>query len=105
MHALLDPFSFLVVALAGWMNQQQQHVIYYLMEENRVLREQIGNRRMRFSDNQRRRLAAKARTLSQKLLAQVATIDNRHTGNFVGVASEANCQEIPWQRVSIAGPA
>src|SRR6266496_6294652 len=74
MHALLDPFSFLVVALAGWMNQQQQHVIYYLMEENRVLREQIGNRRMRFTDDQRRRLAAKAKKRGRKLLNEVATI-------------------------------
>jgi len=45
------------------MNQHQHHVINYLIEENRVLREQIGTRRTRFSDDQRRRLAAKARKL------------------------------------------
>ena len=56
------------------MNRHQQQVIEYLMEENRVLREQIGNRRLRFSDDQRRRLAAKAKQLGRKLLAQVATI-------------------------------
>ncbi len=60
--------------MAGWMNRHQQQVIEYLIEENRVLREQIGYRRMRFSDDQRRRLAAKAKTLGRKLLAQVATI-------------------------------
>ena len=59
MRAILDPFSFVVISFAGWMNQHQQHVIEYLIEENRVLREQIGNRRLRFSDNQRRRLAVK----------------------------------------------
>src|SRR6266513_1049499 len=74
MHAHLDPFSFLVISIAGWMNQHQQHVIRYLMEENRVLREQIGNRRMRFTDDQRRRLAAKAKKLGRKLLNEVATI-------------------------------
>src|SRR5262245_48794855 len=74
MHAMLEPFSVLVVSLAGWMNQHQQHVIQYLMEENRVLREQIGNRRMRFTDDQRRRLAATARRLGRQLLSQVATI-------------------------------
>src|SRR5207253_3170088 len=74
MRALLDPVPFLVVSLAGWMNQHQQHVIHYLMEENRVLREQIGHRRMRFSDDQRRRLAAKAKTIGRKLLHEVATI-------------------------------
>ena len=74
MHALEDPFSFLVVSFAGWMNQHQQHVIYYLIEENRVLREQIGNRRMRFSDDQRRRLASRAKAIGRKLLHEVATI-------------------------------
>src|SRR6267142_2547086 len=74
MRACLDPFSFLVVSIAGWMNQHQQQVIEYLIEENRVLREQIGNRRLRFNDDQRRRLAAKAKKLGRKLLAEVATI-------------------------------
>src|SRR5262245_42868020 len=74
MSTVLDPFSFLVTAVAGWMNRHQQQVIEYLKEENRILREQIGNRRLRFSDDQRRRLAAKAKKLGRKLLAQVATI-------------------------------
>src|SRR5215471_6171256 len=56
------------------MNRHQQHVIEYLLEENRVLRQQIGSKRMRFTDEQRRRLAAKAKELGRKLLAQVATI-------------------------------
>jgi hypothetical protein len=55
MRAGLDPFSFLVVSVAGWMNQRQQRVIEYLVEENRVLRQQIGHRRLRFTDSQRRR--------------------------------------------------
>src|SRR5262249_27868286 len=74
MRAILDPFSFVVISIAGWMNQHQQHVIEYLIEENRVLREQIGNRRLRFSDNQRRRLAARAKKLGRRLVAQVAAI-------------------------------
>ena len=74
MRRAIDPFSFLITSLAGWMNQHQQYVIEYLIEENRVLREQIGNRRLRFSDHQRRRLAAKAKKLGRQLLAQVATI-------------------------------
>jgi len=38
-------------------NQRQQHVIEYLVEENRVLPEQIGKRRMRFIN----RLAEKSK--------------------------------------------
>src|SRR5438045_7979751 len=70
----LDPLSFLIVSFAGWINQRQQHVIEYLVEENRVLREQIGRRRMCFTDEQRRRLAARAKMLTRKVLHQVATI-------------------------------
>src|SRR5215468_7773481 len=70
----VNPFSFLVVSMAGWLNQKQQQIIDYLVEENRVLREQIGCRRLRFNDDQRRRLAAKAKKLGRKILAQVATI-------------------------------
>ena len=79
MRVAFDPFSFLVTSLAGWMNQHQQHIIEFLMEENRVLREQIGDRRLRFSDNQRRRLAAKAKRLGRAVLAQVSTIVTAET--------------------------
>jgi hypothetical protein len=49
MSKLLDPFRFLLVTVAGWMNQRQLQVIEYLREENRVLREQLGPKRLRFT--------------------------------------------------------
>src|ERR1700686_3087633 len=64
----------LLITVAGWMNQRQLQMIDYLLEENRVLREQLGGRRLRLNDDQRRRLAAKANGLGRKLLAEVATI-------------------------------
>ena len=71
---VLDPFRFVLISIAGWMNHQQQQAIDYLREENRVLREQLGGRRLRFTDDQRRRLAAKAKGLGRRALSQVATI-------------------------------
>ncbi len=56
------------------MNQQQQDVLAYLAEENRVLREQFGGKRIRFTDDQRRRLAAKGKALGRKLLEEVCTL-------------------------------
>ena len=56
------------------MNQRQLQVIDYLREENRVLREQLGGRRLRLDDNQRRGLATKAKGLGRKILAEAATI-------------------------------
>jgi len=70
----LDPFRFLLMAVAGWMNQRQQHAIEYLREENRVLRAQLGSKRLRLTDDDRRRLAARARNLSRRMLADLATL-------------------------------
>lgn len=64
----------ILVALAGWVNEQQLAVIVYLKEENRVLREQVGRRRLRFTDDQRRRLAAKGQALGRRVLRELATI-------------------------------
>src|SRR3954452_1198746 len=74
MPTVLDPFRFVLIAVAGWMNQRQRQMIEYLREENRVLREQLGERRLRLTDEQRRRLAARAKGLGGKVLAELATI-------------------------------
>jgi transposase InsO family protein len=74
MPIVLDPFRFVLIAVAGWMSHRQLQMIEYLREENRVLREQLGERRLRLTDDQRRRLAVKAKGLGRKLLAEVATI-------------------------------
>jgi hypothetical protein len=66
MPRVLDPFRFVLMAVAGWMNQRQLQIIDYLREENRALREQLGGRRVRLNDDQRRRLAAKAKGLGRK---------------------------------------
>jgi len=37
------PLQFLLLVFAGWVNRRQREVIEYLQEENRVLREQLGD--------------------------------------------------------------
>ena len=74
MRNVLNPFRFVVIAVAGWMNQKQQYAIDYLREENRVLREQLGSRRLRFTDDQRRRLAAKAKLVGRRILNEIADL-------------------------------
>ena len=68
MRLTLDPFRLLLISLAGWLNQDQCDVIAYLEEENRVLREQLGNKRLCLNDDQRRRLAVKAKKLGGRVL-------------------------------------
>src|SRR5215831_4126375 len=74
MSLTLDPFRLLLISLAGWVNQQQQDVIEYLQEENRVLREQRGAKRLRFNDEQRRSLAVRAKKLGWRMLNDLTTI-------------------------------
>ena len=64
--------QFLVVAVAGWINQQQRDVIDSLQEENRVRREQLGPGRLRFTDA--RRLAAQAKSLGRRVLRDLHTL-------------------------------
>ena len=71
---LNTPLQMILVALAGWVNEQQLAVIEYLKEENRVLREQLGRRRLRFTDDQRCRLAAKGQALGRRVLRELGTI-------------------------------
>jgi hypothetical protein len=61
------PLQFLLLLFAGWVNRRQQAVIDYLVEENRVLREQLRGRRLRFIDDQRRRLARKGPATTTKV--------------------------------------
>ena len=74
MSAILTPFSVVIACIAGWLNEYQQRTMDYLIEENRVLREQIGGRRLRFTDDHRRRLAAKAIQIGRNALSGLATI-------------------------------
>ena len=56
-------WHFIVAMIAGWLRREQEAVIEYLKEENKVLREQLGTRRLRFTDAQRRRLARKGKVV------------------------------------------
>ena len=41
--------QFLVLTFAGWVNRHQDNLIDYLREENQVLREHLGPRRLRLT--------------------------------------------------------
>jgi transposase InsO family protein len=72
MNAL--PLKFLMLIFAGWVNRHQQDVIEYLQEGNRRLREQLGGKRLRFTDRQRRRLAVRAKAIGRRRLFEVGTL-------------------------------
>jgi hypothetical protein len=75
--------------VTGWIYQQQRDVIEYLQTVNRVLREQLAPHGVRFTEDQRVRLAAKVRdplqrTPSPSRLASRAT----RARTFIGQVSD-----------------
>ena len=64
----------LLLALTGWRERRERDAIAYLIEENRLLRRQLGGRRLRLTDADRGQLAALAHRLGRRLLRDVATV-------------------------------
>ena len=64
----------LLLAFGGVVNRRQARFIDYLVGESRVLKEQLRGKRLRLTDDRRRRLAAKGRPLGRRILERFATI-------------------------------
>ena len=60
--------------LTGWLDRREREAIAYLTKENRLLRRQLGGRRLRLTDDDRRRLAARAHRVGRAALQQITTI-------------------------------
>jgi len=74
MSAKYLPIHLLLWMFAGWINRHQLDVIESLQEQNRVLKERLGDRRLRFTDAERRPLARKAHLLGRKMLNELGTL-------------------------------
>jgi hypothetical protein len=61
-------------ALSGWLDRREREAVAYLIEENRLMRRQLGGRRLRLTDDDRRRLAARAYRINRAALREIATI-------------------------------
>ncbi len=70
----LQPWQLLLITLAGWINRHQQDVISYIQEENRILKGKLKGKRIRFTDDERHRLAVKGKALGRKVLDQFASV-------------------------------
>ena len=60
--------------LTGWLDRREREAVAYLIEENRLLRRQLGGRRLRLTDEDRRRLAARAYRVGRAALREIATL-------------------------------
>ena len=95
--------QFLLLVLAGWVNRQQQDVIDYQQEENRVLRAGLRGKRLRLSDDERRRLAVKAQALGREALAQIASVATPATLSSSHLCRQARITLAPSCRESDLG--
>jgi transposase InsO family protein len=66
--------AYLIACCAGWIQRQQAEAIEYLKAENRTLRERLGDRRLIFTDAERRRLARKAFAVGRRGLRELDPI-------------------------------
>jgi transposase InsO family protein len=64
----------LLVMCAGWLERKQAYALRYVLEENRVLREQLGDGKPRLNNAQRRRLARAGKLLGRAQLRELATL-------------------------------
>ena len=78
------PLELLVTALCGWLRHEQNNIIAFLGEENRVLKARLEGQRLRLDDSERRRLAELGHRLGRRVLGQVATIVTPDTIARVG---------------------
>ena len=76
MNPIIDAWFVTVVAVAGWINREQDKAVEYLLAENRVLKEQLKAKggRLRFSDRKRRRMAIAAKGLGREALTKLDTV-------------------------------
>ena len=58
----------------GWLDRREREAISYLIEENRLLRRQLGTRRLRLTDDERLGLAVRAYPVERAALREIATI-------------------------------
>lgn len=79
MYRFIQPWHLVVAAVAGWVNNQQKQQIEFLLATIDVLKEQQGKKRILLNDDQRRRLAVKAKILGRKLLAEISTVFSPNT--------------------------
>src|ERR1700687_3207682 len=66
--------SFLLMMAAGWVHRHQLIIIDLLQTENRLLKDRLRGKRIRFTDAERALLARKAKAVGRKALLELETI-------------------------------
>ena len=74
MSFILQPWQFFCVTLVGWMHREQQKIIDFYRLQVEALMKAQGKKRLLLTDDQRRLLAVKGKSLGRKALMELTTI-------------------------------
>ena len=74
MSFVLHPWQFFFVVLVGWIEREQQKIILFYQAELETMMKAQGRKRLRLTDDQRRLLAVKGKSLGRKALMELTTI-------------------------------
>jgi len=74
MSFILQPWQFLFVVLCGWVHRRQTEIIEFQDTEIKSLFEKFSKKRVLLTDDQRRRLAVKGKSIGRKALLELTTI-------------------------------
>ena len=66
--------TYLLLIISGWVYRRQLVVIEFLQAENRLLKERLAGKRMRFTEAERALLARKAKAVGRKALLELDTL-------------------------------
>lgn len=72
MGSVPPQLTFLLMVVSGWVHRRQLIFIEFLQAENRLLKERLRGKRIRFTDAERALLARKARAVCRT--RQLATV-------------------------------
>ena len=92
------------MAVSGWVHRQQLLVIEFLQAENRMLKERLPGKRIRFTDAERALLARKAKAVGRKALLELDTIVSPgHPRYLDAVAPPPGGGEVELQQAASPG--
>jgi len=74
MSFTLQPWQFLLVILAGWVNQLQEQINEFQRTEIEVRKKRLGKKRILLNDDERRRLAVEAKVFGRKVLDEIGCL-------------------------------
>ena len=80
------------MAISGWAHRRQLIASEFLQAENRLLKERLRGKRMRFTDAERALLARKAKAVGRKALLELDTLC--FSGYPDAMASALGCPEV-----------